>query len=77
MTFHLPAGHLSPDAPEVWGCPRENRAIAWGWVVDWFDLRGSLEGVSVASPEEVEWIEANRATVATNQALVAAWRIPF
>jgi hypothetical protein len=55
-----------------WGCPRLSDHGA-GWLVDWFNARGTLTGASVAAGRELAWIKANPAAVAQMQADVKAW----
>lgn len=75
MTLHLEAGQLCEGSPEVWGCPRFSDHGA-GWLFDWYDASGSLEGVTLATGEWVQWCEDLRAGgfLDTMQAEVEQWR---
>lgn len=72
MIFEMPAGELNPDAPHVWGCPRLS-AHGAGWLVDWYDGNGHLEGVSVAKGVDLDWIKSHPGKASEIAIDVAAW----
>jgi hypothetical protein len=58
---------------KLWGCPRLSLHGA-GWLIDWVDDEGTLEGCTVASGKPLEWIKANPAKVEAMQAKFKEWR---
>jgi len=71
--FELSPGVLNDDAPQVWGCPRWSDEVKV-WCVDWYAADGTLEGVTLATVRQIEWIARNPSDVGTMQADVARWR---
>lgn len=72
MTFHMPAGALNPDAPEVWGMPYRS-PFSPLFLIGWYDANGNNPGVTVAKGAELEWITANPLEISRIQAEVGAW----
>ena len=73
MTLHMTPGELNPESPEVWGCPRLSEH-GIGWMVDWFDARGNLQGATVAKGAVLEDCRRLSATeAAAMQKEVSRW----
>lgn len=71
MNFHL-KNLDGPGTPEVWGMPRLSPHLGQ-WVLDWFNAGGIIEGVTMPTPEQVAWIKANPAKVASGRQDFAKW----
>lgn len=74
MNFHLAAGQLNEDAPEVWGFLRFSKHAGL-WFVDWYSAGGDIEGATLADAEAYRWAESHPEELAAEWEQIKAWQL--